>query len=137
MTITDLPALNATLNLITVCLLVAGYRAIRDGRENTHRRFMLAAVAMSSLFFFSYGRYHWIVGSIKYPHFDWTRSIYFAILIPHIILASIVFPCIFTLLWFAVSSDFKRHKALARRAFPAWIFVSVTGIIVYLMLFHL
>ena len=92
MTVSDLPALNATLNGISAILLLFGYIYIRRGRKEIHRRFMLAALVSSLLFLTSYLIYHFNVGSVPYPHYDWTRPLYFAILIPHVILAALMVP---------------------------------------------
>ncbi len=135
MTVYDLPAVNATLNAIATLLLIMGYRMIRQGRIETHKRFMLSAVAVSALFLVSYLIYHYYAGSVKYPLLDWTRVVYFAILIPHVILAAVMAPFILILLWHALRENFEKHKRLARWVWPVWIFVSISGVVVYLMLY--
>jgi uncharacterized membrane protein YozB (DUF420 family) len=135
MSVADLPALNAVLNLISAVLLSFGYVNIRRGRRETHRRFMLAALSSSVLFLISYLFYHYAVGSVPYPYHDWTRPIYFTVLIPHVILAAVMTPFIVVMVWWAWRGSFDKHKRLARFVWPVWIFVSVTGVTVYLMLY--
>jgi len=137
MTTSDLPTLNAALNGLSAILLLFGYVQIKKGRRDRHRLFMIAAVISSAAFLTFYLIYHYQVGSVPYPHYDWTRPVYFAILIPHIILAGIMAPFIIAALWFAVRGNFDRHKRLTRWVWPVWMFVSVTGIAVYIMLYRL
>ena len=137
MTVKDLPTLNAMMNFISATLLLIGYIKIKQGKQLTHKKFMLAAFAVSALFLTSYVIYHALAGSTPYPHYDWTRTLYFIILIPHVILAAVMTPFILILLWFALRSRFDLHKKLARFVWPTWMFVSVTGIAVYLMLYVL
>ncbi len=137
MTVHDLPTLNATLNTISAFALGAGFIFIKRGQREYHRRAMLAACICSLLFLTSYLIYHQQVGSVPYPHHDWTRPLYFAILIPHVILAGIMLPFILALLWLAWHNRFDRHKRLARWVFPGWVFVSVSGIAIYFMLYQL
>ena len=132
-----LPALNACLNTAATVLLLLGYRYIRRGQINTHRRLMLSALATSSLFLISYLVYHFYVGSVPYPHQDWTRPLYFAILIPHIVLAPTMLPFIGVVVWRALRGNFTQHRRLARWVWPVWIFVSLTGVVIYLMLYRL
>jgi putative membrane protein len=132
-----LPTLNACLNTTSTVFLLLGYRCIRQGKINTHRRFMLGALAASSLFLVSYLVYHFYVGSVPYPHQDWTRPVYFAILIPHIVLAPTMLPFIAVVVWRALRGNFVQHRRLARFVWPVWIFVSLTGVIIYLMLYRL
>jgi len=137
MTISDLPSLNAILNALSTFLLLLGYIHIKKGYRERHRMFMIAAVISSAAFLISYLIYHQQVGSVPYPHYDWTRSIYFIILIPHIILAAVMVPFIIAALWFALRGKFEKHKRITRWVWPVWIFVSISGIAVYLMLYHL
>lgn len=137
MKMTDLPTVNAILNALTIVLLSAGYMQIRKGHRRRHRNLMLGAVLSSTLFFASYLTYHFHVGSVRYPRFDWTRMVYFSILIPHVILAAAMLPGIGLLLWFASRDQTARHKQLAHWVWPVWMFVSISGIIVYCMLYHL
>ena len=137
MAITDLPALNAVLNGIATILLLFGYVNIRKGRQETHKKFMLAALVASAAFLTSYLIYHYAVGSVPYPYHDWTRPVYFAILIPHVILAALMTPFILIIVYRAFKGQFAKHRRLARFVWPVWMFVSVSGVIVYLMLYQL
>lgn len=131
----DLPTLNAALNSLSALFLFIGYRSIKRMDRHGHQRFMLAALATSALFLTSYLVYHYTVGSVPYPHQDWTRPLYFAILIPHVVLATLMVPFILALLWLAWRGAFFRHKRLARWVWPTWIFVSISGVAVFLMLY--
>jgi uncharacterized membrane protein YozB (DUF420 family) len=137
MDIRDLPTLNATLNAISSIFLILGYIAIRRQNITTHKHRMIAAVIASALFLVFYLVYHAHVGSTPYPHYDWTRPLYFAVLIPHVILAAIMVPFILMLLWYAFRQRFDRHRRLARWVWPVWIFVSFSGVIVYVMLYRM
>jgi uncharacterized membrane protein YozB (DUF420 family) len=98
---------------------------------------MLAALISSALFLTSYLIYHYSVGSVPYPRHDWTRIVYFAILIPHVILAAVMVPFILSAVYFAWKRQFDRHTRVTRRLWPVWVFVSISGIVVYLMLYRL
>jgi len=137
MTVKDLPTLNAVLNFIAAVLLLTGYIKIKQKNQPVHKKFMLFALAVSALFLTSYVIYHAQTGSTPYPHYDWTRTLYFIILIPHVILAAVMTPFILVLVWFALSNRFDKHKKLAGFVWPTWMFVSVSGIVVYLMLYVL
>lgn len=137
MSFTWLSTLNALLNLASAVLLVLGYRAIRRGDRQRHKQFMLGALVVSALFLISYVIYHAEVGSVPYPHQDWTRYLYFTILIPHVVLATLMVPFILLAVRRAFQEQFDRHKRIAQRIFPVWLFVSVSGVVVYLMLYHL
>lgn len=136
MTVDQLPALNAILNTLAAGLLLGGFVAIRRGRRETHRAFMLGAVGMSAAFLTSYLIYHAEVGSKLYPYHDWTRPVYFGILIPHVVLAGLMGPFILAMLWFAWRGSFDRHRRLARYVWPVWMFVSVSGVSIYLLLYR-
>ena len=137
MSFTDLPTLNATLNGISAAFLSLGYYHIRVGNREKHRTMMLAALVCSILFLTSYLIYHFNVGSVPYPHQDWTRPVYFSILIPHTILAAVNVPFIILIVRRAYKADFEKHRRLARWVWPVWMFVCVTGIVIYGMLYHL
>ena len=137
MTVSDLPALNATLNAIAAVLLVIGYVLIRRGRRETHRRVMLAAFATSALFLVSYVIYHANAGSRPFTGQGPIRLVYFAILITHVILAAAILPMALITLNHALRSRFDRHLHIARWTLPIWLYVSVTGVLVYLMLYEL
>ncbi|MEE2658219.1 MAG: DUF420 domain-containing protein [Candidatus Latescibacterota bacterium] len=136
MTVSDLPALNASLNAISAALLLGGYLSIRRGLHDRHRRFMFGALVTSALFLTSYVIYHALAGSTPYPYYDSTRPVYFAILIPHIFLATIMGPFIFVAIRHAWNGRFDHHRRITRWVWPVWMYVSITGIIIYLMLYQ-
>ena len=137
MNIDALPHLNAALNAASAVLLVTGWVLIKQRRIEQHRGCMIAAVLTSSLFLLSYVIYHANVGSKPFPGTGLIRTIYFAILIPHVILAAAVLPPILITFSRGLRRDDVRHRRLARKTLPVWLFVSVTGVIVYLMLYRL
>ena len=137
MDVTGLPGLNATLNGLSALLLLAGFIAIKNGRPDVHKKIMMAALISSAAFLTSYLVYHAQVGSVPYPHHDWTRPVYFAILIPHVILAGLMVPFILAAVFFALRARFDRHKRLVVWVWPVWMFVSVTGVAIYFMLYRL
>lgn len=137
MSISNLPLLNAILNSCSFILLVLGYLFIKNGDRTSHKKCMITATIFSALFLISYVIYHNAVGSIPYPHQDWTRTLYFIILIPHIILAALMVPFILALLRFAFKEKFDKHKRLAKFVWPVWMFVSLSGLVIYLMLYQL
>jgi len=132
-----LPHLNALLNAATVVLLATGYVEIRRRKREAHRRCMLGAIASSSLFLVSYLIYHAQAGSVRFQGQGWVRALYFTILITHTVLAAVVLPMVIVTLARALRGAFTRHRRLARWTFPVWIYVSVTGVLVYLMLYQL
>lgn len=134
--ITALPTVNATLNAIAGVCLVIAWVFIRQRRIEAHRRMMLAAFAASTLFLISYVVYHANAGSRPYHGTGWLRTLYFAILIPHVILAAAVVPLALVTLARGLRRDDARHRRIARVTLPIWLFVSVTGVIVYLMLYR-
>jgi len=133
--LSSLPALNAALNSASALLLAAGWLFIRSGNVAAHRRCMLAALATSTLFLTSYLIYHYHVGSVPFTGQGWTRRLYFAILISHTSLAVTIVPLVLITLYRALTSRFERHKRIARWTLPLWLYVSVTGVIVYGMLY--
>ena len=137
MSLADLPALNATLNAISAIFLVIGYRLIRRGRIEQHRRAMIAAFGTSTLFLISYLVYHANVGARPFPGQGAIRQVYFAILISHIVLAATVPPLAIITLTRALREHFDRHRKIARWTLPIWLYVSVTGVIVYVMLYQM
>lgn len=137
MTVRDLPALNALLNATSAVLLFLGWRLIRRGRREAHHRAMLAAVACSTVFLVSYLTYHVQVGSVRFQGQGAIRTVYFTILISHTILAVTVVPLVLVTLVRALQARFDRHRRLARITFPIWCYVSITGVIVYWMLYRL
>ena len=133
----DLPAVNASLNALAAVLLVAGYLQIRRGHRQTHKRFMLAAMTTSAVFLLSYVVYHANAGSVAFPGVGFSRVVYFAVLIPHVMLAVTVLPLALVTTARGLRGDFHRHRRIARITLPIWLYVSVTGVIVYLMLYQL
>lgn len=137
MSISDLPTLNAILNSISAILLTIGYVFIKQKNRNAHRACMVAAFATSSLFLLSYLIYHYNVGSVKFQGQGTVRLIYFAILLTHTVLAVVIVPLIFVTFARALKENFSKHRAIARWTLPLWLYVSVTGVVVYVMLYHL
>ena len=131
------PVINATLNGTSALLLVSAHRQIKLGRMAAHRAFMLTAVLTSSLFLASYLYYHWHVGSVPFQGHGWSRPVYFSILISHTILAAAIVPLVIVTLSRALRERFDRHRAIARWTYPLWLYVSVTGVVIYFMLYHL
>jgi uncharacterized membrane protein YozB (DUF420 family) len=136
LTIADLPAVNASLNALAAALLLLGYREIRRGRMEQHRAFMIAACVASTLFLGSYVIYHAHAGSRPFAGQGAVRVVYFLILISHVILAAAIVPLALITLVRALRARFDRHRAIARWTLPIWLYVSVTGVVVYFMLYH-
>lgn len=137
MEVRDLPALNATLNSISTMLLLFGYYFIKRKEIERHRLCMVLAFLTSCIFLVSYLIYHYYAGSVPFQGQGWIRSVYFTILITHIILAAAVPVLALMALYRALRKDFKRHRAIARWAWPIWMYVSVTGVAVYMMLYEM
>jgi uncharacterized membrane protein YozB (DUF420 family) len=136
-TVRDLPALNAILNATSAGLLALGYLLIRRGRREAHQKVMQAALACSALFLVSYLTYHAQVGSVRFRGQGPLRTVYFAILISHTILAVVIVPLVLVTFVRARRGLFDRHRRIARLTLPLWAYVSVTGVIVYWMLYRL
>ncbi len=130
----SLPAANAVFNSLSAVCLVFGYINIRQKKRDVHQRFMLGAVTFSGLFLVSYIVYHYFHGDTKFPGQGWIRPVYFTLLISHIGLSMVALPLIFATLWYATRSQFGFHRKVARWTFPIWLYVSVTGVIVYFVL---
>ena len=131
-----LPTLNALLNATSAVLLALGYVEIKQRRRpDRHKRLMLTALLVSALFLISYLTYHAQVGSVRYPLLDWTRTLYRAILFSHMILAGLMVPFIIAAVWFGLKGKFRAHTRITKRLWPVWMFVSVTGVLVYLLLY--
>ncbi len=135
--LTIFPALNATLNGASAVLITTGRALIRRKKVRLHRACMIAAVATSTLFLASYLYYHAHVGSVRFPGQGWVRPVYFTLLISHTLLAASVVPLVSLALIAALRGRFERHRRIARWAYPIWLYVSVTGVIVYLMLYQI
>lgn len=131
----QLPTLNASLNAICTLLLLIGFRHIHAGRIEQHRRTMLAAFGTSVLFLISYVIYHAQAGSRPYTGTGFMRTVYYTILIPHIILAAAVVPMAILTLRRGLLRDDAKHRKIAKITFPIWLFVSITGVLVYVMLY--
>ena len=132
-----LPTVNALLNTLSALLLVCGYICIVRRRIAAHKVFMLAAFASSSLFLVSYLVYHYHIGSRAFQGQGWIRPVYFAILLSHTVLAASIVPLVIVTLKRAWKGQFDRHRRIARRTLPLWLYVSITGVVVYWMLYQL
>ena len=137
MAISDLPTVNALLNGTSAVLLTIGFYFIRRRQWKTHRNFMLAAFMTSVLFLISYLIYHFNVGSVPFQGQGVVRVVYFLILISHVFLAALIVPLALLTLWRAFQGHIGKHRRIARWTLPLWLYVSVTGVVVYLMLYHL
>ena len=137
MDIHSLPAINATLNATSAVLLILAYRAIRLLHVDLHRRLMLAAASVSAAFLACYLYYHAHVGSVRFTGQGPVRGLYFAILVSHTILAAAIVPLVLRTLYLGLRRRDDRHRRIARWTFPIWLYVSVTGVVIYLMLYRL
>lgn len=137
MSVTDLPGVNAMLNATSAVLLATGYVLIRQGRREAHRRAMLAALASSALFLTSYLYYHFHVGSVKFQGQGPVRTLYFTILLTHTVLAVTIVPLVVLTVVPALRERFDRHRRMARVTLPLWAYVSVTGVVIYWMLYRM
>jgi putative membrane protein len=135
-TVHDLPAVNASLNAVSGVLLVGGYTLMRLRRIDLHRKVMIAAFATSSLFLVCYLVYHAQVGSVPFPRHGFVRSLYFTILITHVVLAASVPPLAIITLTRGLQGRYPQHRRIARWTFPIWLYVSVTGVLVYVLLYQ-
>jgi uncharacterized membrane protein YozB (DUF420 family) len=133
----DLPGVNATLNATTAVLLCTGWLLIRRGHRRAHRAAMLSAFGVSTLFLASYLWYHAHAGATRFAGRGWIRPVYFAILFSHTLLAAAIVPLVLVTLARGLRADFPRHARLARWTLPVWLYVSVTGVVIYGMLYRL
>lgn len=132
----QIPAINATLNGIATCLLVGGWIAIKNGHQRRHMQLMIGAVVVSALFLAFYLYYHFNVGAVtRYERQGLIRWVYFFVLFTHIPLAMLVVPGCLAAVWRAYKQQFDRHVRITRWLWPVWMYVSVTGVIIYLMLY--
>ena len=136
MTVQDLPGLNAALNATSAGFLILGFVLIKQGRREGHERAMLAALASSTLFLVSYLVYHFHVGSVRFTGQGPIRTLYFFILITHIVLAIVIVPLVIATVWRAFQRRFELHRRIAWVTLPLWGYVSVTGVLIYWMLYH-
>jgi putative membrane protein len=132
--VASLPAANAAFNSLSALCLLNGYVRIRRKEQAAHKRFMLAAAGFSALFLVSYITYHSFHGDTHFPGQGWVRPAYFALLISHIGLSMVALPLIFATLYFSLSGQFRFHRKVARWTFPIWMYVSVTGVVVFFVL---
>ncbi|MFI5096266.1 MAG: DUF420 domain-containing protein [Candidatus Acidiferrales bacterium] len=130
-------ALNATLNATSAVLLAAGYAAIRSGKRDLHKKLMLSAFAVSTVFLVSYLVYHYRVGHVAFQGRGWIRPVYFALLLSHTLLAIVIVPLILVTLRRAWLERFDKHRLIARWTLPLWFYVCVTGVIVYFMVYQI
>jgi uncharacterized membrane protein YozB (DUF420 family) len=135
-TVHDLPAVNATLNAVSGVLLIIGYALIRAQRFDQHRRCMIAAFVTSCLFLVCYVVYHAQVGSVRFTRQGFVRPLYFSILITHVTLAAAVVPLAVLTLARGLQARYPRHRVIARWTLPVWLYVSVTGVLVYVLLYQ-
>lgn len=137
MAYTSLAPLNAILNATATVLLLAGFVFIRRKQVAAHRACMLSALAVSAVFLISYLTYHYHVGEVRFSGTGWVRPLYFLILIPHVMLAGLIVPLALTTAYFALRTRFTTHRKMARWTWPLWIYVSITGVVIYFMLYRL
>jgi len=135
--ISALPILNASLNFTAAVLIGAGYYFIRHKKTQAHKTCMIAALVVSTLFLISYLLYHYNVGSVPFQHRGWIRPVYFFILITHVTLAAIILPMVLRTAYLAFRGSFGKHVRIARWTFPIWMYVSITGVVVYIMLYRI
>ena len=133
----DLPALNAALNLSAAILIGIGFYFIKQKNIRAHKLCMISALAVSTLFLTSYLIYHYNVGSVRFARQGWIRGVYLTILLTHTVLAAVAAPMVLSTSFFALKGRFASHIRIARWTFPVWMYVSITGVVVYLMLYHL
>jgi putative membrane protein len=129
----NLPLINSVFNSLSAICLVLGFIAIKKKQKEIHKKFMVSALIFSSIFLTGYLIYHYNHGSSVFPDLGWIKTLYLIILIPHIILAALMVPMIVMTFFYAFTERFEKHKKWARITFPIWMYVSVTGVIIYLM----
>lgn len=130
-----LPHFTVSFNALSTVLLLLGYRAVRRREILRHKRWMTMALLSSTLFLVTYVTHKVTEGTMVYPYRDWTRPVYLAILLPHVLLAMLMGPFILRGVWLAATGRFVEHARLMRRVYPVWLYVSVTGVLVYLLLY--
>ncbi|HWP81326.1 MAG TPA: DUF420 domain-containing protein [Bacteroidota bacterium] len=137
LSLSDLPTLNALFNATSATLLLVGHSLMKRGKIEQHRKFMISAFVASCLFLTSYLIYHYFHGSQPFRGEGIVRTVYFAILLSHTVLATAVVPLAIISLWRGLKKNYDSHRKIARWAYPIWLYVSVTGVVIYLMLYHL
>lgn len=135
-TASTLPHVNAALNSLTIGLLVAGFVLVKTGRVRAHRAVMAAAVGVSALFLVSYLVYHFTAPVFVFSGEGWVVPVYYAMLVSHVVLAAVATPMILLTAWRGASGRLERHRPLARWTWPVWLYVAVTGVLIYAMLYH-
>lgn len=135
-TATVLPHVNAVLNALSTILLVIAFAYIRKGNRLMHRKFMLAAIGVSAVFLASYLVYHFTAPIFEFPGTGWTVPVYYALLVSHVILATAATPMIAVTAWHSLNGRFDRHRLIARWTLPIWLYVTVTGVVIYAILYH-
>jgi putative membrane protein len=134
--IADLATVNAGLNATAAVLIGTGFYFIKQKNIHAHKVCMIAAMVVSALFLTSYLFYHYNVGSVRFTKQGWIRNVYFPLLLTHTVLAVVVLPMVLRTVFLAIQGRFAKHVPIARWTFPLWMYVSVTGVIVYLLLYH-
>src|SRR5262245_5176680 len=134
--VSDLPILNASLNTASAILVATGFYFIRKKNIRAHKACMVSALAVSAMFLTSYLIYHYNVGSVRFTKEGWIRNVYFPLLLTHTVLAAVALPMVLRTVFLATKGRFRNHVRIARWPFPIWMYVSVTGVIVYLMLYR-
>jgi len=137
MTLSDLPALNAVLNSMSATFLIIGYVFIKQNRQTAHRNCMIGALVTSTLFLTSYVYYHYNAGRTDFINPEWFRPIYLVILVTHIILAVVIVPLALMTVILAVRRRYELHKRISRWTWPLWMYVSVTGVLIYFLLYQI
>jgi len=135
-TATTLPHVNAALNTVTTVLLIIGFALVRSGRRVAHMRVMIAALVSSGAFLVGYLVYHFTAPVFAFRGEGWVRPVYFAMLVSHVVLATVIVPMVVVTVWRAAGRRFDRHRRIARWTLPIWLYVSVTGVMIYLALYH-
>lgn len=133
---TVLPHVNAALNALSTVLLVIAFAFIRSGNREAHRKVMLAAIVVSAVFLACYLYYHFTAPIFEFRGTGWTVPAYYVLLVTHVILATIVTPMIGVTAWRSLHGQFERHRKIARWTFPIWLYVTVTGVVIYAVLYH-
>ncbi len=132
----SLPAINAFFNFLATICLVVGYILIKQKKTEAHKKTMTLAFIFSAIFLLGYLTYHYHHGSTKFPELGWIKTIYLLILVPHIILAAVMVPMILLTFYRAFRGEWEKHKKIARLTLPIWLYVSITGVIIYFMLYQ-
>ena len=133
---TILPHVNAVLNAVSTILILIGFTFIRAGNRAMHRKFMIAAIIVSAVFLACYLTYHFMAPIFVFRGTGWTIPAYYSLLISHVLLAVVVTPMVGITAWRSLHGDFERHKKIARWTLPIWLYVTVTGVVIYVILYH-